>query len=209
MCEAYLGIWPCMEVFGMFFYLHAQTTDGKQRDCSSVSIYTKNTPLPKIQLPDSIKKWQSTYFYVRNRTEVDRVGLPAFSDALPALKSWNRKPLIDGALEEVLMGRLKELVDVGLTSRDLTLAWLSRRTFLLRAGSHKMCFYSGPRDPTHVSMEAAPLDSLRQWMARVITDKVGRNWRFGFRPFTRSERAPEVSCSCSFACLRSLLPVAV
>ena len=29
LCEAYLGIWPSMEVFGMFFYLHTQTTDGK------------------------------------------------------------------------------------------------------------------------------------------------------------------------------------
>ena len=70
LCEAYLGIWPCMEVFGMFFYLRAQRTDGKQHDCGGVSIYTKNTPLPKIQLPDSIKKWQSTYFYVRDRKSV-------------------------------------------------------------------------------------------------------------------------------------------
>ena len=31
-----------------------------------------------------------------------------------------------------MTGRLKELVDAGLTSRDLTLAWLSRRVFPLR-----------------------------------------------------------------------------
>ena len=69
--EAYLGIWPCMEVFAMFFYLRSQTTAGQQRDCSSVSISAKNTPLPKIYLPDSIKKWQGTYFY---RSEERRVG---------------------------------------------------------------------------------------------------------------------------------------
>ena len=113
----------------MFFYLRAQTTVGQRRDCGNVSIYTKNTPLPKIQQPDSIKKWQSTNFYIHNISNVDQIGLPAFSGSLPAHKSWSRKPLIDEALEGVLFGRLKELVDAGLTSRDLTLAWLSRRIF--------------------------------------------------------------------------------
>ena len=69
------------------FFLRAQTTAGQQRDCGSVSISTKNTPLPKIHLPDSIKKWQSTYFYVRNLSGVDQIGLSAFSGSLPADKS--------------------------------------------------------------------------------------------------------------------------
>ena len=72
--------------------LRAQTSGGLQHDCGSVSIYTKSTPLPKIHLPDSTKKWQSTYFYVRNLTDVDQIGLPAFSNSLPASKSWSRKP---------------------------------------------------------------------------------------------------------------------
>ena len=91
------------------------------------------------------------------------------------------------------MGRLKELVAAGLTSRDLTLAWLSRRMFPLQARSHKMCFYSGLRDPTRVSTEVPQPDNLRQWAARIITDRIGPNWKFGLKPFTRSNRAPEVS----------------
>ena len=63
------------------------------------------------------------------------------------------------------MGRLKELVDAGLTSRDLTLAWMSRRVFPLQAREHKMCFYSGIRDPTRVSMEAFEPDEMRCWAA--------------------------------------------
>ena len=101
--------------------------------------------------------------------------------------------MVDEALEVVLLGRLKELVDAGLTYRDLTLAWLSRRMFPLQVRSHKMCFYSGPRDPTRVSMEVSKPDSLCQWGAHIITDRIGQNWKFGLRPFTRSERAPEVS----------------
>ena len=148
----------------------AQTTAEKLRDCASVSIYTKNPILPKIQLPDSVKKWQNSYFYVRNLTETDRIGLPTFYDTLPAHKSWSRKVPVDEVLEGILMGRLKRLVDSGLMSRDLTLAWMSRRVFPLRAREHKMCFYSGPRDPTRVSMEALPLEDMRSWAGVMITD---------------------------------------
>ena len=83
----------------------------------------KNSILPKIHLPDSVKKWQNTYFYVQNLTGTDRIGLPAFSNALPAARSWGRKVPVDEVLEEIMMGRLKHLVNAGLTSRDLTLAW--------------------------------------------------------------------------------------
>ena len=123
-------------------------------------------------------------------------------------RSWSRKPTIDEALEKTLMDWLKELVDAGLTSRDLTLAWLSRWLFPLQAREHKMCFYSGSRDPTHISMEAMSMDSLRSWAALMITERIGWNWRFGHQPFSRSERATEVS-RCSFACLQSFRPAAV
>ena len=177
----------------MFFYLRAQTSGGVQLDCGSVSIYTKSTPMPKIHLPDSIKKWQSTYFYVRNLTDVDQIGLPAFSNSLPASKSWSRKPPVDGDLENTLFGRLKVLVEAGLTSRDLTLAWLSRRIYPLQARSHKMCFYSGLRDPTRVTLEIPKPENLCAWVSRLIIDRTEVDWEFGLDPFTRSERAPEVS----------------
>ena len=88
LCEAYQGILPCMGLFAQLFYLRAQTTDGKLRDCGCVPVNAKKSILPKIQLPDSIKKWQNTYFYVWNLTEVDRIGLPGFTNAPPATKAW-------------------------------------------------------------------------------------------------------------------------
>ena len=50
-------------------------------------------------------------------------------------------------------------------------------------------------DPTRVSMEVAKPESLREWAARIITDRIGQSWKFGLPPFTRSEHAPEVSHS--------------
>ena len=57
-CEAYLGLWPCMELFCMFFFLRAQTCDKRLRECGCVSVYTKSSLFPKVLLSDSSKKWQ-------------------------------------------------------------------------------------------------------------------------------------------------------
>ena len=46
LCEAYLGIWPCMELFAQLFYLWAQTNDERLRDCGYVTVYAKNPFLP-------------------------------------------------------------------------------------------------------------------------------------------------------------------
>ena len=129
--EAYLGIWPCMEVFVIFFFLRAQTSGKRLRECGSVSIYTKNVLFPKVHLPDSIKKWQNGYFYVRNLTASNRIGLPGFVNMQPADRSWNRRTPVDEALESAVTTRMRDLVAAGLTSRDLTLAWLSRRVLPL------------------------------------------------------------------------------
>ena len=198
LCEAYLGVWPSMELFGMFFFLRSQVTAGQQRDCGSVSISAKGTSLPKIHMPDSIKKWQNMYFYVRNLTEVDRIGLPAFSNSRPADKSWSRKPAADVSLQGTLFARLEKLVEGGLTSRDLTLAWVSRRMFPLQERAHKMCFYSGIRDPTRVSVDIPKQKKLGEWVSRLITDKIEEEWDFGLEPFNRLDQAPEVSFPLSF-----------
>ena len=175
LCEAYLGVWPNVELWLAFFYLRAQMTEGRIQDCGSVSIYSRSLPFPKIRLPDSVKKWQSSYFFVKNLTDVDRIGLPTFSDTTPAEKFWNQKAEGDPALEATLVSRVKELVLSGLTSRDQTMAWLSRRLYLLQARSHKMCFYSGRWDPTRASTRALKSDTLLRWAGLIFSNTIGPN----------------------------------
>ena len=98
-----------------------------------------------------------------------------------------------------MTARMNDLIAAGLTSRDLTLAWLSRRVFLLQARGHKMCFYSGVRDPTRACTEVLEINELRRLSAVVITDVVKRKWWFGVEPFSRARRAPVVSFFCRFS----------
>ena len=70
LCEAYMGIWPSMELFAQLFYLRAKTSEGRMRDCGCVSVNANKSILPKIQLPDSIKKWQIGRASCRERVYV-------------------------------------------------------------------------------------------------------------------------------------------
>ena len=87
----------------------------------------------------------------------------------------------------------------------VTLAWLARRMYPLQARSHKMCFYSGLRDPTRVTLEIPKPQNMCAWVSRLITDRIDVDWEFGLNPFTRSERAPEVS-HCFLIRLQFLCP---
>jgi hypothetical protein len=84
-------LWPDIEFWCRLFYLKAQTADGSLRACGSASIYSRQgTPFPKIPTVDSVKKWQQSFFYVRNSNPAfDWMNLPEYDPAPPAArKNW-------------------------------------------------------------------------------------------------------------------------
>ena len=86
----------------------------------------------KISQEDSAKKWQNSFFYVRN-LGADRINLPAFSIAPPRAKTnWGylpRRPSqeIVNLCERVTVMRTQE----GLTGTDLLAAFITRRVLPL------------------------------------------------------------------------------
>jgi hypothetical protein len=49
----------------------------------------KGSEFSKIELLESCKKWQRTFFYVKNTTEVDLINLPPyFNVPLTEMKNW-------------------------------------------------------------------------------------------------------------------------
>ena len=59
--EAYLGIWPNLDLFCRFFFIRSRQktfADGGKEpvDCGSAIVYKQqDTPLPSFKTPDSIK----------------------------------------------------------------------------------------------------------------------------------------------------------
>jgi hypothetical protein len=92
LCEAYLGIWPSIELFRQLIYFKTQTADTILVVCGTASFYArKTTNFPALKGKESCKKWQRSFFYVRNLKEgADYINLPPFDASGPGEReSWS------------------------------------------------------------------------------------------------------------------------
>jgi hypothetical protein len=96
-CEAYLGLLPSMEIWAKFFNLRPNVLPDKDlpagskqmTQCGSAMVMPrKNSIFPRIQGLESVKKWQRSYFYVKNpEGKVDYINLPKFVIGPPARRT--------------------------------------------------------------------------------------------------------------------------
>jgi hypothetical protein len=86
LCEAYLGIWPNIELFRQLIYFKTQTTDTIPVVCRTASFCARKTAdFPGLKGKESCKKWQRSFFYVKNLKEgADYINLPPSTPAGPA-----------------------------------------------------------------------------------------------------------------------------
>jgi hypothetical protein len=127
LCEAYLGIWPNVELFRRLIYFKTQTAEAVPVICGTASFYARKTAdFPGIKGKESCKKWQCSFFYVKNLKEgTDHTNLPPFEASEPARDSWSTplpRPLLD--MEKILQRISTLQTEGGLEPFDLLLAFL-------------------------------------------------------------------------------------
>jgi hypothetical protein len=91
LCEAYLGIWPNVELFQRLIYFKTQTAGTISVECGTTSFYARKTAdFPGLKGKESCKKWQRS-FYVKNLKEgTDYINLPPFDASGPGKRdSWS------------------------------------------------------------------------------------------------------------------------
>jgi hypothetical protein len=91
LCEAYLGIWPNAELFRWLIYFKTQTAGTISVVCGTASFYARKTvDFPGLKGKESCKKWQRSFFYVKNLKEgADYINLPPFDASRPGERdSW-------------------------------------------------------------------------------------------------------------------------
>jgi hypothetical protein len=130
LCKAYLGIWPNVELFRRLIYFKTQTTEAVLMICGTASFYARKTAdFPSIKGKESCKKWQRSFFYVKNLKEgADHINLPPFEASGPARDSWSTplpRPLL--YMEKILQRIFTLQTEGGLEPSDLLLAFLVAR----------------------------------------------------------------------------------
>jgi hypothetical protein len=195
LCEAYLGIWPNVELFRQLIYFKTQMADAIPVVCGTASFYVRETAnFLGLKGKESCKKWQCSFFYVKSRKEgADHINLPPFDANGPEWDSWSAPlpfPVLD--MEKILQWISALQKDGGLKPSDLLLSFLDACMSPLQRRSHKMCFLGSARDPTHHSSRALSATEVAQKANRVADVKLPASWKWGLKPHDRSNPISEV-----------------
>jgi hypothetical protein len=186
LCEAYLGIWPNVELFCRLIYFKTQTAETVPVICGTASFYARKTvDFPGIKGKESCKKWQRSFFYVKNLKEgADHINLPPFDVNGPERDSWSAPlPRPAPEMEKILQQISTLQKEGGLKPPDLLLAFLVARVSPLQRRSHKMCFLGSARDPTrHSSRTLSALEVARK-ANRIADVKLQASWTWGLEPY--------------------------
>jgi hypothetical protein len=198
LCEAYLGIWPNVELFRRLIYFKIQTVDAIPVVCGTASFYVcKTADFPGLKGKESCKNWQRSFFYVKNLKEgANYINLPPFDANGPKRDSWSTplpRPTPDVA--KILQRVIALQKEGGLKPFDLLLAFLDARMSPLQRRSHKMCFLGSARDPTRHSSRALTATEVAQKANRIADVKLPASWAWGLRPYDRGNPIAEVCLS--------------
>jgi hypothetical protein len=144
-CEGYAGIEPFVQGWAKYFQLRKQSAqepqdkdapletakekkDHPMTQCGAVTIMSwKGSNFPKIELLESCKKWQKSFFYVKNTTNVDLLNLLTYVDIPPnEMKNWTYNPKNMVGTVNALHRVKGELHDAGLTPENIIACFISR-----------------------------------------------------------------------------------
>jgi hypothetical protein len=105
LCEAYLGIWSNVELFRWLIYFKTQMPETIPVICGTASFYAcKTADFPGIKGKEPCKKWQCSFFYVKNLKEgKDHINLLPFEAGGPERDNWSAAlPRPSSDMEEIL-----------------------------------------------------------------------------------------------------------
>jgi hypothetical protein len=198
LCEAYLGIWPNVELFRRLIYFKTQTAETVPVICGTASFYAcKTADFPSIKGKDSCKKWQRSFFYTKNLKEgEDHINLLPFEAGGPEQDNWSAAlPRPSPDMEKILLRITTLQMEGGLEPTDLLLTFLVAHVSPLQRRSHKMCFLGSTRDPTRHSSKALSALEVAQKANRIADVKLQASWTWGLEPHDRDNPIAKVSLS--------------
>jgi hypothetical protein len=167
--------------------------------CGAASFYARKTAdFPRLKGKESCKKWQCSFFYVKNlKKRADYINLPPFDVNGPGERdSWSALlPRPSPDMVKILRRITALQTEGNLKLSDLLLAFLDAHVSLLQRRSHKMCFLGSARDPTHHSSRALTVVEVAQKVNRITEVKLPASWAWGPRPYDHSNLVAEVCLS--------------
>ena len=206
LCEGYLGVLPTLELWGEFFQSKLGTRMQGVPAQTGAFITSRRSvadnPFPVITLIQSVKKWQKSYFYVRNiAPRGNYINLPAYVAGPPAGRrpQWSFRAVTLTPAGSAAVARVRELTQAeGLTGPDLLAAFVTRRVLPLQSRPHLICQMSGQLDPSRMCTKEMPREEVAYMVNYLANCKLTEEWQFGKEPYSRANPPPTVCLLVSF-----------
>lgn len=143
--------------------------------------------LSQDPLEDSVKKWQKSFFYVKNTNPtMDCINLPPLVNAPPSEKLNRGHNPRSPSVEIVnIYGRIQGMMDrEGIVPADLIAAFIPRRVLPLQRRPHRICDISGRHDPCRMSTKGLSPIGIVQCVNNISSVGLSETaWRFGMEPY--------------------------
>ncbi|KAK1660623.1 hypothetical protein QYE76_048782 [Lolium multiflorum] len=174
LCEGHLRVKPDLALFQYFFSVKKETVPQTSSLATCGSITFKIRPghiYPHTDRHESVRYWSGGFFYVKDVSDpASPKTLSAFKDG-PASETpaWTNCPHIsESPMLTRMVRRICKLTESGLSGKDLTLSWFTKRIQPLQHRDRLMYEYSGRDDTMRVTKDNLSSDALDKWLQVMI-----------------------------------------
>ncbi|KAK1609840.1 hypothetical protein QYE76_033513 [Lolium multiflorum] len=166
LCEGHLRVTPELSLFQYYFTVKKERIrqSSELATCGTITFMIRpGRVYPHTDRHESARYWSGGFFYLKDASDPANVRkLPPFKNC-PAteLPTWSHCPHISESLQLTrAVRRICKLTEEGLTGKDLTLSWFTKRIQPLQHRDRLMFQYTGRDDPMRVTKDNLSADAL-------------------------------------------------
>ncbi|KAK1683496.1 hypothetical protein QYE76_044344 [Lolium multiflorum] len=181
LCEGHLRVAPELSLFQYYFTVKKERIrqSSELATCGTITFMLRpGRVYPHTDRHESARYWSAGFFYLKDVSDpANARKLPPFKNC-PAteLPTWSHCPHISESLQLTrAVRRICKLTEEGLTGKDLTLSWFTKRIQPLQHRDRLMFQYTGRDDPMRVTKDNLSADALDKRIRVLI--KVPRELR--------------------------------
>ncbi|KAK1670621.1 hypothetical protein QYE76_058780 [Lolium multiflorum] len=181
LCEGHLRVIPELSLFQYFFSVNKEKVPQTSSLATCGTITFKLRPgrvYPPTDRHESARYWSGGFFYLKDVSDpASTKVLPAFKDG-PASETpaWTQCPHLSESPQLTrAVTRIYKLTEDGLTGKDLTLSWFTRRIQPMQHRDRQMFQYTGRDDLMRASKDNLSADAVDKRIRLLI--KIPRDLR--------------------------------
>ncbi|KAK1603696.1 hypothetical protein QYE76_027369 [Lolium multiflorum] len=166
LCEGHLRVTPELSLFQYYFTVKKERIrqSTELATCGSITFMIRpGRVYPHTDRHESARYWSGGFFYLKDVSDpASTRKLPPFKNC-PAteLPAWSHCPHLSESPQLTrAVRRICKLTEEGLTGKDLTLSWFTKRIQPLQHRDHLMFQYTGRDDPMRATKDNLSADAI-------------------------------------------------